>query len=87
MKMLETILTILYAIIVIGLLAGFCMFFLSAGDINNDGQITITDYTLLKLDLLGKQRLSVSQSMRADVNHDGYVDVNDLEIIRERILK
>jgi len=57
------------------------------GDINDDGQVTITDYTLLRLDLIGAKGLSLNELRRADMNGDGYIDEYDLELIKERLLK
>ena len=59
----------------------------SAGDINDDGIIDISDYTMLKLDLIGAKRLSIKDLKRADINNDGYADQADLDLMRSAILE
>lgn len=41
--------------------------YLTKGDLDNDGRLTITDYMVLKSAVLGKYELTATQSGRADV--------------------
>ncbi len=56
------------------------------GDINGDGVINAVDALLLKRYILG-EKLSSSQSKRADMNKNGSVDVIDEVILINKILK
>ena len=54
-----------------------------AGDVNQDGRITISDITELVMILQGK----MPETPWADANGDGKVDVLDVEFLRNAILK
>jgi hypothetical protein len=41
-------------------LKGLTGIFATAGDINRDGGRNVTDYTLIKLDILGLQKITAS---------------------------
>lgn len=56
------------------------------GDVDNDGSISITDYTLIRLHYLGTRLLTADQFYRADVNQDGVVDEVDYALVRDYIL-
>ena len=56
------------------------------GDTNGDGQITITDYTLTRLDILGLKQLEGIFRTAADANYDGQVTITDYTLIRLDIL-
>ena len=56
------------------------------GDINNDGKVSIIDYTLLRLDMLNLKALGADDAQRTDVNNDGQVDTADLGVIKAMIL-
>lgn len=53
------------------------------GDVNGDGRISITDYTLIRLQINGV----IEQDMSADVNFDGIVDTKDADIVKYIILR
>lgn len=52
------------------------------GDINGDGVIDISDYTLIRLYLQGLAQLSAAELLRADIDQNGKVDETDAMIIR-----
>ena len=54
------------------------------GDVNNDGKVSITDYTLIRLHILGLKPLE--NRNRADMNNDGVIDEQDCIEVREIIL-
>ena len=56
------------------------------GDVNNDGEISITDYTLIRLHYLELSLLNQEEQNRADVNGDGVVDETDYDLVRDYIL-
>jgi len=56
------------------------------GDTNGDGAISITDYTQIRLDILGLSRLSGAFREAADVNRDGVVSITDYTLVRLDIL-
>lgn len=56
------------------------------GDANGDGSITISDYTLARLDILGLKALAGAQRDGADVNRDGKVSISDYTLMRLDIL-
>jgi SpoIID/LytB domain protein len=56
------------------------------GDVNSDGAISVSDYTLVRLDILGIKPLSGTARAAADVNGDGAVSVSDYTLIRLDIL-
>ncbi|MDD5017529.1 MAG: N-acetylmuramoyl-L-alanine amidase [Eubacteriales bacterium] len=56
------------------------------GDANGDGAVTITDYTLVRLDILGLKSLASAYRVAADVNSDGSITITDYTLIRLHIL-
>ena len=56
------------------------------GDVNGDGGITISDYTLARLDILGLKALEGVFRTAADVNGDGAVSISDYTLMRLDIL-
>lgn len=56
------------------------------GDVNIDGEISISDYTLIRLHNLGERILTQEEYYRADVNRDGVVNETDYDLVREYIL-
>lgn len=56
------------------------------GDINGDGKISITDYTLARLDILGLKSLAGVFNEASDINEDGKVSITDYTLIRLDIL-
>ena len=56
------------------------------GDINGDDDITITDYTLIRLHILGLNSLEGDSLASADVNGDGEITISDYTIVRLHIL-
>ncbi|MFZ5988562.1 MAG: dockerin type I domain-containing protein [Bacillota bacterium] len=59
----------------------------SKGDINIDGRVDSTDYTLLKRHILRINTLTGNQLINADVNSDGKVDSTDLTLLKRYILR
>ncbi|MGN0491450.1 leucine-rich repeat protein [Ruminococcus sp.] len=55
------------------------------GDVNNDGEITITDATLVLRANAGFVTLTTTQIKSADVNFDGIVNVKDATLIQKYI--
>jgi hypothetical protein len=56
------------------------------GDVNNDGEVSVTDYTMIRLHYLGLELLNPEEQNRADVNRDGAVTEADYELVRDYIL-
>ncbi len=56
------------------------------GDVNNDGSISISDYTLIRLHYLGLSLLNQEEQNRADVDRDGDIDEADDDLVRAYIL-
>ncbi|MDD5018430.1 MAG: SpoIID/LytB domain-containing protein [Eubacteriales bacterium] len=56
------------------------------GDANGDGIISITDYTLVRLDILGLKSLEGLYIAAADVNNDEQISITDYTLIRLDIL-
>lgn len=56
------------------------------GDANGDGSISITDYTLTRLDILGLKDLGQTAATAADINGDGVVSITDYTLMRLDIL-
>ncbi len=52
------------------------------GDVNGDGKITTTDYTMAKRGFLGTT-LAAARQQGADVNRNGYIDTNDYMLIKK----
>ena len=52
------------------------------GDVNGDGKITTTDYTMTKRGFLGTA-LAAARKIGADVNRNGYIDTNDYILIKK----
>lgn len=55
------------------------------GDADDDGKVTIRDYTLLKRNVLQHTKLTLSQIYRGDTDNDGSITQNDLDTIRKII--
>ena len=55
-------------------------------DVNQDGEIDISDMAIIKSHLLGIRQMNEQQLKIADVNKDGEINQIDLEIIRAVIL-
>lgn len=56
------------------------------GDVNGDGKISITDYTLVRLDILGLKSLAGVFNKAGDINEDGKISITDYTLIRLDIL-
>jgi N-acetylmuramoyl-L-alanine amidase len=56
------------------------------GDANGDGSITISDYTLARLDILGLKPLSNEYRAAADVDSNGSITISDYTLMRLHIL-
>lgn len=56
------------------------------GDASGDGYISITDYTLARLDILGLKALAGEFKEASDVNGDGVISITDYTLIRLDIL-
>ncbi len=56
------------------------------GDANGDGAISISDYTLARLDILGLKPLKGVYKTACDVNSDGKISISDYTTIRLDIL-
>lgn len=61
------------------------VFGVSYGDLNNDGEIDSTDFTMLKRHILRK--LTIDDITAADLNGDGEVDSTDVTILKRYLLR
>lgn len=57
------------------------------GDVNGDGNFSITDMVQVKSYLLKKRSLSPAQAQAGDINGDGWVSITDFIQMRRKILK
>lgn len=57
------------------------------GDVNGDGQITLTDYARIKSHLLGRQRLESPYLLAADLNGDKDLTLTDYAKMKAVLLK
>ncbi|MBR6598933.1 MAG: endo-1,4-beta-xylanase, partial [Oscillospiraceae bacterium] len=57
------------------------------GDINGDGDIDLSDLTLISIYLLGDKDLTADQKLAANVSYDSSVDVADLALLKQYISK
>ena len=60
---------------------------LESGDISQDGIINVQDVIFLQKYLHGKQTITEKQFNIADMNHDGHLNVIDLALLKQQILK
>ena len=58
----------------------------SVGDVDCDGKVTIYDMQLAKIIAKDRKKANVMQASRADVNGDGEIDSQDLNLIQEFLL-
>lgn len=56
------------------------------GDVNGDGIISASDYTLVKKHVLGSGALSGNSLTAADYNNDGIVSASDYTLIKKTVL-
>lgn len=56
------------------------------GDASGDGLISITDYTLTRLDILGLKNLEGAYRQASDINGDGQISITDYTLMRLDIL-
>jgi hypothetical protein len=56
------------------------------GDCNGDGNISITDYTLVRLHILRLKTLGKWPAAAADINGDGNISITDYTLVRLDIL-
>jgi hypothetical protein len=59
---------------------------ITAGDVNLDGEVNVSDFVMLQSYLLGRTDISEQQKEAADVNTDGSVNVFDLIIIKRIVM-
>ena len=57
------------------------------GDVNTDGIIDVSDFTMLSLALVGDVELSERQKVNADVDNDSEISVVDLATLRQYLSK
>ena len=57
------------------------------GDVNTDGVIDVSDFTMLSLALVGDVELSERQKVNADVDNDSEISVADLASLRQYLSK
>lgn len=53
------------------------------GDVNGNGKIDSTDYTMAKRGYLGTLSLTAARSIGADANRNGYIDTSDYLLIKK----
>lgn len=68
-----------------GKLRDECMV-LVLGDGNGDGYVSISDYTLTRLDILGLKKLPDNTKDACDINGDGKITISDYTLMRLDIL-
>ena len=56
------------------------------GDINGDGEITITDLAKVKLHYIEKELLTGAELKAADMNYDGEITVTDIAQIKSILI-
>ena len=56
------------------------------GDVNMDGELTATDYLMVRRAVLGLIELDDYQKMLADVNGNGKIDANDYIMVKRAFL-
>ena len=56
------------------------------GDINLDGQVSVSDAVLLQKYLIKSGKLSADQANRADLNQDGVLNAYDLVALKRIML-
>jgi hypothetical protein len=56
------------------------------GDVNNDGEVNIIDYTLIRYHYRGLQLLTGANLVRGDVNRDGVCDETDCALVGDYII-
>lgn len=57
------------------------------GDLDCTGMVDVTDYILLKRSANGMLRLTASQKLRADINGDGVIDLQDAALLKKHIYR
>ena len=60
--------------------------YVKLGDVNGDEKISISDYTMIRLNILGLSTLSDQQKLAADVNGDAKISITDYTMVRLHIL-
>ncbi len=58
----------------------------NAGDINDDGEVNISDAVILSGFLINGEQFSLDKYIRADLNKDSAVDVYDMILMRELLI-
>ena len=56
------------------------------GDVNPDGKINVSDYTLLKRSVMKKYTLNDAQKLAADADRSGKIQVADYTIVKRHVL-
>lgn len=56
------------------------------GDINGDGKISLSDFALIKMHILGRKTIDAEKQSTADVNADGKISLSDFALIKMHIL-
>jgi len=57
------------------------------GDLNGDGDITVSDMLAVKAHVLNKSKLTGAVAQAADTNGDGYISITDFIQIKAHVLK
>ena len=57
------------------------------GDVNGDGEVSVTDITMIVSNILGVTTDNVFIASNADINGDGGIDVKDVMLVVDIILK
>ena len=57
------------------------------GDVDGDGQITASDYVIVKNHIMSSGALTEEQKKRADFDNDGKITASDYVLIKNEIMK
>ena len=57
------------------------------GDLNGDGEVTVSDMLAVKSHVLNKSKLTGAKALAADTNGDGYISITDFIQIKAHVLK
>ena len=66
---------------------GISFVWVKTGDVDGTGDISITDYLLIKQTFLGNHNLTEAQAIASDVNNDGEISATDYLQVKSMLIK